>query len=114
MAEEYSEVWITVKSGVDPRAVENELNAEWRELLDKYEEYDIVNDTGSIRGVGDEDLDLQIDGDSIVFGLGAHRKNGNPNYMKQYQAVGEMIWRIQRIMEYPPLNVEVQKTGASG
>lgn len=114
MAEEYSEVWVTIRCSKDPQPFQDDINTAWREILDKYENQGVVNDTGSIVGVGAEDLDPQIEDNTIVFGLGSHARNGGPHYDEQYQAMGEMIWRVQEAMIDWNVEIEIQKTGASG
>lgn len=114
MGEVYSEVWVTVRCRKDPRQVQEEINDAWRKILDKYEEQGVVNDTGSMVGIGNQDLDPQLDDDMVKFGLGSHERDGGPNYEEQYQAMGEMVWRVQEALNEWDVEIEVQKTGASG
>lgn len=114
MAEVYSEVWVTVNCRGNPQSASSEIDEAWNKILNKYSEYGIDNDTGSIAGVGDVDLPPQYDGDSVTFGLGAKADRGAPNYEKQYQAMGEMVYAIQETMTDWEVDIEIQKTGASG
>lgn len=80
---------MTVHCSKGPRSHSEALNNAWREILEKYEKYDIQNDTGSMVGAGDAELDLQLDSDSVSFGLVAHAGTGPPEYEEQYQAWGK-------------------------
>lgn len=114
MAEEYSEIWLTVHCSSDPRSFQDAINDAWNEILEKYEDQGVVNDTGSMVGVGDVDLNPQIEDSTVSFGLGSHASDGEPHYEEQYQAMGEMIWRMQEAMKDWNMRIEIEKTGASG
>ena len=114
MAETYSQVWVTIHCNKNPQEYKDAINVAWREVLGKYEDQGVVNDTGSIVGVGNEDLNPQLDGNKIEFGLGSYARNGGPDYEEQYQAMGEMVWRVQEEMVDWNVEVDIQKTGASG
>ena len=114
MAEEYSEVWVTIHCSKDPQMYQEAINDGWEEILKKYREQGVVNDTGSMVGVGDKGLNPQIENDTVRFGLGSHARDGGPHYREQYQAMGEMIWCVQKETSDWDTEIEVKKTGASG
>ena len=114
MAEEYSEVWVTIHCSEDPQMSQEAINDAWEEILKKYQSQGVENDTGSMIGVENGGLNPQIEDNTVRFGLGSHARDGGPHYQEQYQAMGEMIRCVQKETLDLDTEIEVQKTGASG
>jgi len=109
MGELYAELWIKI---------EKELSMNEKKVLDKWQQL--------IRSFRDKGIDVNDDTSSFVdpdkvpkneiwIGLGSGEKTKEPNYNAMYELFGKFVqFLYEEILYNGPLNIKLERTGASG
>jgi hypothetical protein len=109
MGEVYAELWIKIKN--EDQMNEAKVLDKWQQLIKSFQErgIDINDDTSSFV------IHNEVPPDEIWIGLGSGVKTEEPNYDAMYTLFGKFVqFLYEEIFYSGPLNIELERTGASG
>lgn len=109
MGEVYAELWIKIEK--ESRMNEEKVLDKWQQFIKSFQDrgIDVNDDTSSFARPN------EIPPNEIWIGLGSGEKTEEPNYDAMYELFGKFVhFLYEEILYNGPLNIKLERTGASG